>query len=266
MKYLIIWFYCTCFSINANSQSRERSLQIQEVAEKQVLSEKLNEQFTFHANFKSTILDSNHKPIKQLTEQELDVVPDHGGYIMKRISINGKPLTDEHTSKENDQVNSNIQNRESKKDTSRRIPLISDLIRLCQVTQAAPKPDAPTSIVIFKFKPRSGAISVNSNTRLIVASEGDIYVDTVSAQIIKFQGKVVRAMQSEPRNPPSLPIGSTYKFENTMLNDGVWVPQRDTICTPQGSIFNRQFIERITEFSDYRKFEISGERIERISQ
>ncbi|MBI1753732.1 MAG: hypothetical protein HY014_10960 [Acidobacteria bacterium] len=266
VKYFGIAFSFVCFTVNAIPQSHETNLQIQEVAEKQLLFDKINEQFTFHAKFKSTFLDSNGKPLKQITEQDLDVIPDHGGYIMRRLSVNGKPLRAEFASKENNQVHSVIQDRESKKDISRRMPLVSDVILLSQITRVETSANGNNDIVIFKYKPRSGVFSANRNARLIAASEGEIHVDAMSAQIIKFQGKLVRAMLSDPESPTNLPVGSTFKFENTPLKDGVWVPQKDTICTPVGSIFNRRFIERVTVFSDCQKFEISGEKIERLPQ
>ncbi|MBV9928312.1 MAG: hypothetical protein JOZ96_25055 [Acidobacteria bacterium] len=208
------------------------------------------------------------------------------GWVHKLVSENGVPLTPEREAKELKRVAEELEKAEreapkrlDKRDRERARQRekrrakaaksggtdegeededevgISTFLRACEFVSPRRESFRGRDVIVFDFRPRAGFKPSNSGESLVSKLSGVIWVDPAERQVMRLEARLVDSFKFGGGLLASVKPGSGFLFEQTRLEDGVWLPRYSQInASARVMLFKGMSINETNEFSDFKKF------------
>jgi hypothetical protein len=110
-------------------------------------------------------------------------------------------------------------------------------------------------VIVFDFRPRPGFKPADRGESIVSKLSGVIWVDPVERQVMRLEGRLVDSFKVGGGLLASVKPGSAFVFEQTRLDDGVWLPRFSQVnVSARVMLFAGLSINETHEFSDYKRF------------
>ncbi|MET0648177.1 MAG: hypothetical protein ABW208_16295 [Pyrinomonadaceae bacterium] len=207
------------------------------------------------------------------------------GWVQKLVSENGVPLTPEREAKEQKRVAEELEKaeREAPKRTEKREREraqrrakqraqaaksggkeedeedadveISTFLRACEFLSPRRERFRDRDVIVFDFRPRPGFKHSNRGESLVSKLSGVIWIDPAERQVMRLEARLVESFKMGGGLLASVKPGSAFLFEQTRLEDGVWLPRYSQVnASARVMLFAGMSINETNEFSDFKRF------------
>ena len=209
------------------------------------------------------------------------------GWVHKLVSENGVPLTPEREAKEQKRVAEELEKaeREAPKRTEKRERQraerrakrrakaaksgakeeegdededdveISTFLRACEFVSPRRERFRDRDVIVFDFRPRAGFKPSNGGESLVSKLSGVIWVDPAERQVMRLEARLVESFKMGGGLLASVKPGSAFLFEQTRLEDGIWLPRYSQVnASARIMLFKGMSINETNEFSDFKRF------------
>lgn len=208
-------------------------------------------------------------------------------WVSKLISENGVPLTPEREAKEQKRVAEELEKsardvpkfkekreREKAKRVERRKKAraksgegaeaqdeddddvdIATFLRACELFSPRRERFRDRDVIVFDFRPRAGFHPSNQGETIVSKLSGVIWVDPSERQVMRLEARLVEGFKIGGGLVASIKPGSAFIFEQTRLEDGVWLPRFSQVnASARVFLFAGMTINETHEFTDYKRF------------
>ncbi len=228
--------------------------------------------------------------IKKETVRVYEIFPIYRRRVSKLISENGVPLSSERAEKEANRAAEEIQNieREREKAAEKRAKVvaqkkddkqeeekeaqtgISSFLRASEVVSPRREEFRGREVIVLDFRPREGYKAQNRSETLFSKLVGTAWIDPQDKRIIRMEMRFPEGFKAYG-GLAKLRSGSAFVFEQTRIEDGVWLPRFSQINASVKAFFVAGFnFNQTSEYSDYRrastevrKYEIESPKTEK---
>lgn len=209
---------------------------------------------------KSTLhlISSDGQELSKGNEFESIAVPHNGTMLWKTIKINGNDIDEKMKLEEEASIRSQIESSEKPTDKFWGFPSITKILETCKTHIEGRKIHSGRFVVVIKFDTPNITPQNDHMAKYASALSGQLLVDEENGQLVKFQAKVTKDIELFGNKKFKMTSGTTYSRECQFFENKVWLPINSILRSPTGNILNRKFIENITYFVDYRRFEIGN--------
>jgi hypothetical protein len=237
-----------------------------------------------------TEVQKNQKAIDALVEQyacrkkEEDLEPTKGGgartkavkeyevfYLAGRevdrlVGRDGRPLPPDEQQAENARVEKKVQDllrkqekqnaREARGGKSGKEPGISTFLRVERFFNPRREEFRGQNVVAFDFEPNPDYHAMTRLETLIQKLVGRAWVDDQAKEIVKLEAHLRGSVKFGGGLLASIHEGSAFVFEQTFVNDEVWLPSYVESHIQARLLFKGLRQDEITHYSDYKKFRV----------
>jgi hypothetical protein len=212
-----------------------------------------------------------------------EVYPISGyGWVQKLVSENGVPLTSEREAKELKRVAEELEKAEreapklkekrERERAERRAKQkakarkegneeeeddigIATFLRTSELVSPRRERFRERDVFVFDFRPRPGFKPADRGESIVSKLSGVIWVDPVERQVMRLEGRLVDSFKMGGGLLASVKPGSAFVFEQTRLEDGVWLPRFSQVnISARVMLFAGLSVNETHEFSDYKRF------------
>jgi hypothetical protein len=229
---------------------------------------------------KETSREINSKgEVKKETVKVLEVFPiPNREPVMKLISENGVPLTDERAAKEQKRVEEEFLKAERDKDKdAQRVAKnraerarkksakakegedddvdISQFLRIHEFVSPRRERFRDRDAVVFDFRPRPGFKASNRQEDLISKLVGVAWIDPADKQVMRLEARLAEGFKMGGGLLVNLRPGAAFVMEQTRMIEGVWLPRMAQInLSVKVLLFGGGDYNQTIEWSDYKHF------------
>jgi hypothetical protein len=204
-------------------------------------------------------------------------------WVTKLVSENGVPLTPEREAKEQKRVAEELEKsirdapkykekrerEKAKRDAKRKKAReksggdgeededveISTFLRACELFSPRRERLRERDVIVFDFRPRASFRPTNQGESIVSKLSGVIWVDPVERQVMRLEARLVEGFKIGGGLVASIKPGSSFIFEQTRLEDGVWLPRFSQVnASARVLLFKGMSINETNEFTDYKRF------------
>ena len=207
------------------------------------------------------------------------------GWVHKLVSENGVPLTPEREAKELKRVGEELEKAEreapkriekrererARQREKRRAKAakaggggeededvdvgISTFLRACEFASPRRERFRDRDVIVFDFRPRAGFKPSNGGESLVSKLSGVIWVDPTERQVMRLEARLVESFKMGGGLLASVKPGSAFLFEQTRLEDGIWLPRYSQVnASARVMLFKGLSINETNEFSEFKRF------------
>ncbi|HEX8188636.1 MAG TPA: hypothetical protein VF586_09805 [Pyrinomonadaceae bacterium] len=260
---------------------------LRDLSKNQEETDKRINDYTFTRKVTERELDDKGQ-LKKEKVTVFEVYPFAGyGWVHKLVSENGVPLTPEREAKELKRVAEELEKaeREAPKRTEKRERRraerrekrrakaaksgakgdegdegeddveISTFLRACEFVSPRRERFRDRDVIVFDFRPRAGFEPSSRGESLVSKLSGVIWVDPAEWQVMRLEARLVESFNMGGGLLASVKPGSAFLFEQTRLEDGVWLPRYSQVnASARVLLFKGMSINETNEFSDFKRF------------
>jgi hypothetical protein len=230
------------------------------VRENQVNLEKVRRDYI--CTVTSTMIDADDKGAekKRETEQhELFYVAGHE--VSRKISKDGKPLTDEEKKKEEEKVQKRIKELEGRQDAHRDEITISvaTFLKVSSLQNPRRLQYRDHEVLAVDFAPNPAAKPDTRAEKVAHKISGSIWIDEEALQVARLEARLDENYKIAGGLLASIKPGSSLIFEQQRINNELWLPASAEIVFNARILFSGKHGRISSQFGDYRKFRATAE-------
>lgn len=260
---------------------------LRDLSKNQEETDKRINDYTFTRKVTERELDDKGQ-LKKEKVTVFEVYPFAGyGWVHKLVSENGVPLTPEREAKELKRVAEELEKaeREAPRRTEKREREraqrrekrrakaaksgakddeggededdveISTFLRACEFVSPRRERFRDRDVIVFDFRPRAGFKPSSRGESLVSKLSGVIWVDPTERQVMRLEARLVESFNMGGGLLASVKPGSAFLFEQTRLEEGVWLPRYSQVnASARVLLFKGMSINETNEFSDFKRF------------
>jgi hypothetical protein len=198
--------------------------------------------------------------------------------VMKLISENGVPLSEERAAKEQKRVEEEFAKAEQDKDKNeqkvqkRRAERqkkktarakegedddvdISQFLKIHEFVSPRRERFRDHDAVVFDFRPRPGFKPSNREEDLISKLVGVAWIDPVDKQVMRLEARLAEGFKMAGGLLVNLRPGAAFVMEQTRMVEGIWLPRMAQInLSVKVLLFGGGDFNQTIEWSDYKHF------------
>ena len=245
-----------------------------ELSKNQDEVESLRRQYTYRVTSEEQQEDSKNKSGSKTT-QESEVFPiAGGGEVWHLIAKNGKPLEGKEKEKEDERFNKRYEEltkeaakkeakraadpekaaKEQAKEDAEDEKDISKILRAERFTNPRRERLHGQPVLAFDFSANPDYKPKSMEERSVQSLAGVLWVDEQAHEIVRVEAHFVDGMKIAGGLLASVDKGSNFVFEQTKVNDEVWLPSYTEIHIGARVLFFRGRGNVVQRFTDYKKF------------
>jgi hypothetical protein len=238
--------------------------------------------YTFTQKITERELDDKGRLKKEKIEvYEVYPIVDYG-WVQKLVSENGAPLSPERAAKEEKRVAEELEKAEreapklkekrerqrAERKAKRKAKAeksgdedeeddvgIATFLRTSELVSPRRERFRERDVIVFDFRPRPGFKPADRGESIVSKLSGVIWVDPLERQVMRLEGRLVESFKMGGGLLASVKPGSAFVFEQTRLEDGVWLPRFSQVnLSARVMLFAGMSINETNEFSDYKRF------------
>jgi hypothetical protein len=132
---------------------------------------------------------------------------------------------------------------------------IATFLRACEFVSPRREHFRERDVIVFDFRPRAGFKPSNTGESIVSKLSGVIWVDPAERQVVRLEARLVDSFKVGGGLLASIKSGSAFVFEQTRLDDGVWLPRYSQVnVSARVMLFAGMTVNETQEFSDYKRF------------
>ena len=212
----------------------------------------------------------SHGQVKSKDVKEYNVFYLDGDEVDRLVKKDGRPLTPAEEQKENEHIQKVVKEYEKKQARKAEHPndrkevkknnddlQVSDFLRLVRFTNPRRETFRGHEVIVFDFEPNPSYKPKSMVESLIHQLTGAVWIDEQAQDVARLEAYMNGKFKLAGGLLASLNKGSAFTFEQSKVNDEVWMPSyleahvNARLLLLKGMEGN--FIER---YSNYRKFHV----------
>lgn len=233
--------------------------------------EKLVEKYTCDKTEEEFDVNS-HGQVKSKDVKEYNVFYLDGDEVDRLVQKDGQPLSAAEEAKENEHIQKVIKDYEKKQakkaqqaargeepKKDKDDPQISDFLRIVRFTNPRRETFRGHEVIVFDFEPDLSYKPTSMLESLLHNLEGAIWVDEQAQDVVRLEAHMSGKFKLAGGLLASLNKGTAFTFEQSKINDEVWMPSyleahiNARLLLLKG--FDGNFVDR---YSNYRKFHVDS--------
>ena len=262
------------FDFPIKSQVRLPDLKqlFKEIDANQKVVDKIKENYTGRRSTEETEYDGTGK-VTKVERQEHTFFYLNGEEISTLVGEDGQPLSAEKQAKQNDITKKRIeeiQRKQSKKEEKEEQareegkdekdndePGIEMFLRACQFVNPRHERFRGQDVLVFDFEGNPEYKAKNIAERVAQQLAGVIWVDEKQHEVARLEAYFVKDFRFAGGLLANLQKGTSFIFEQTFLNNEVWLPTYEEAHIGVRVLLVKGFkVNEITRYSDYQRFHI----------
>jgi hypothetical protein len=243
-----------------------------EIDANQKAADKIKENYTGRRSSEETEYDGTGK-VTKVERQEHTFFYLNGEEISTLVGEDGKPLSEEKQAKQNDITKKRIeeiQKKQSKKEEKEEKareegkgekdndePGIEIFLRACQFVNPRHERFRGQDVLVFDFEGNPEYKPKNIAERVAQQLAGVIWVDEKQHEVVRLEAYFVKDFRFAGGLLANLQKGTSFIFEQTFLNNEVWLPTYEEAHIGVRVLLLKGFkVNEVTRYSDYQRFHI----------
>ena len=258
---------------------------LRDLAKNQDETDRRINDYTFTQKITERELDDKGRLKKEkVSVYEVYPIVDYG-WVQKLVSENGVPLPPERAAKEEKRVAEELEKaereapklrekrekrraeiREKRRERDRKAGQeagdededdvgISTFLRACEFVSPRRERLRDRDVIVFDFRPRPGFRPGDRGEAIVSKLSGVMWVDPAERQVVRLEARLVDAYKMGGGLLASIKSGSAFAFEQTRLEDGVWLPRFSQVnISARVMLFAGVTVNETNEFSDFKRF------------
>jgi len=241
-----------------------------DLSKNQKALEEMRRLYTWHATVEAQETDSKGQ-IKPKTVLELEVFPiAGGGAVGHLIAKDSQPLTGNEKKKEDERFNKRFE-EQSRKQAKKQAELasdpkkqakhdekqeadITDFLRFKSFTNPRRERFRGQEVLAFDFGANPDNKAKSIEDRLVQNLAGVMLIDEQAHEVVRLEAHMADVFKVAGGLVGSVDRGSGYVFEQTKINNEVWLPSYVEIHAAMRLLVVKEKLNQIVRFSDYKKF------------
>ena len=240
---------------------------LRDVVKNQSAIEQITRQYTCHLSEQEEKSDSQGK-ITSSTVSEYDVFYVGGEEVRHLLAKNGKPLEGEEKQKEDERFNKEFDKLQKKAAETAADPKkqqkqaeedqaqISDFLKAERLTNPRRERFRGEDVIVFDFGPNPDYKPKNLEESVVQKLVGVIWVDEQARDVARLEAVFSENAKIGGGLLASLSKGSNLVFEQSLVNNEVWLPSYTEVHASARVLFLRAKANEIDRYSNYRKFQV----------
>ncbi|MGB6874793.1 MAG: hypothetical protein WBD87_02045 [Candidatus Acidiferrales bacterium] len=187
-----------------------------------------------------------------------------GHEVARKIEVDGKPLSADEQQKEDDRLKKEAERYDKeaaeppKKDDDD--VTISDFLRISRFTNPRWERFRGQDVVVFDFGPNPNYKPKNLVEKLVYDLVGTVWVDARAQDIARLKARFDNSVKIGGV-VASFQKGSAFQFEQSLVNNQVWLPSYDEVHVGAKLLLLKTFRDdQIDRYYDYQKFHVSTQQ------
>lgn len=188
-----------------------------------------------------------------------------GHEVDRKIEVNGKALTSVEQQKEDDRINKRINQYDKEaadpEKRERDEVGISDFLRVSRFSNPRWERFRGQDMVVFDFGPNPNYKPKKLVDKLIYDLVGTVWVDPQAQDIARLEARFGNSFKIGGGVLASLQKGSAFQFEQSRVNNEVWLPSYDEIHVGAKLLMLKTFrADQTDRYYDYQKFHVATQQ------
>ena len=243
-----------------------------EIDANQQVADKIKENYTGKRATEETQFDASGK-VRKIERQEYTFFYLDGEEISTLVGEDGKPLSKEKQAKENEITKKRIeevQKKQTKKDEKEKKaeeagkdekdkdePGIEIFLRACQFVNPRHERFRGQDVLVFDFEGNPEYKPKNIAEHVAHELAGVVWVDEKQHEVVRLEAYFVKDFRFAGGLLANLQKGTSFIFEQTFLNNEVWLPTYEEAHVGVRVLLVKGFkVNEVTRYSDYQRFHI----------
>ena len=221
--------------------------------------------YTCHLTEEEEKTDSNGQ-VTSRTVKEYDIFYVGEDEVRHLLAKDGKPLEGDEKKKEDDRFSkdfdekkkkqaelANDPKKQAKQDQAEQAQ-ISDFLRAERFTNPRRELFRGQEVIVFDFGPNPDYKPKNLAENIVQKLGGVLWVDEQARDVARLEARFNDNVKIGGGILASLSKGSNLVFEQTMVNNEVWLPSYSEVHAAARVVFFKVKANEIDRYSDYKKF------------
>jgi hypothetical protein len=190
----------------------------------------------------------------------------HGNEMDRKVEVDGKPLSAAEQQKED----ARLQKEAARYDKEAADPNpkknddevgISDFLRVSRFTNPRWERFRGQDVVVFDFGPNPNYKPKKLTDKLIYDLVGTVWVDPQAQDIARLEARFDNSFKIGGGLLASLQKGSAFQFEQSRVNNEVWLPSYDEVHFGAKFLLVKTFRANVIDhYYDYQKFHVATQQ------
>jgi hypothetical protein len=238
---------------------------LRDIQKNQKTTEEIVKQYTCHLSEEEEKIGSNGE-ITSHDLKEYDIFYVGDDEIRRLLVKDGKPLEGDEKKKEEQRFSKEFDEAKKKqaelandpkkqqKQEEREQAQISDFLRAENFTNPRRETFRGQEVIVFDFGPNPDYKPKSTIENLVQKLVGVIWVDEQARDVVRLEARFSDNFKIAGGLLASLSKGSNFVFEQTMVNNEVWLPSYDEVHAAARLVFVKVKANQIDRYSNYKKF------------
>jgi hypothetical protein len=238
---------------------------LRDIQKNQKATEEIVKQYTCHLSEEEEKIGSNGE-IASHDVKEYDIFYVGDDEIRRLLVKDGKPLEGDEKKKEEQRFSKEFDEAKKKqaevandpkkqqKQEEREQAQISDFLRAENFSNPRRETFRGQEVIVFDFGPNPDYKPKSTIENLVQKLVGVIWVDEQARDVVRLEARFSDNFKIAGGLLASLSKGSNFVFEQTMVNNEVWLPSYDEVHAAARLVFVKVKANQIDRYSNYKKF------------
>ena len=238
---------------------------LRDIQKNQKATEEIVKQYTCHLSEEEEKVGSNGE-VTSHGVKEYDIFYVGDDEIRHLLAKDGKTLEGEEKKKEEQRFSKEFDEAKKKqaelandpkkqqKQEEREQAQISDFLRAENFTNPRRETFRGQEVIVFDFGPNPDYRPKSTIENLVQKLVGVIWVDERARDVVRLEARFSDNFKIAGGLLASLSKGSNFVFEQTMVNNEVWLPSYDEVHAAARLVFVKVKANQIDRYSNYKKF------------
>ncbi len=190
----------------------------------------------------------------------------HGNEMARKIEVDGKPLSAAEEQKEDERLQKEVARYD--KEAADPNPKkndddvgISDFLRVSRFTNPRWERFRGQDVVVFDFGPNPNYKPEKLVDKFIYDLVGTVWVDPQAEDIARLEARFDNSFKIGGGVLASLQKGSAFQFEQSRVNNEVWLPSYDEVHVGAKFLLVKTFRANVIDhYYDYQKFHVATQQ------
>lgn len=189
-----------------------------------------------------------------------------GHEVDRKTQIDGKPLSADEQKKEDERIEKDIDryNKEAADPEPKKNDDdvgISDFLRISRFTNPRWERFRGQDVVVFDFGPNPNYTPKKLADKAIYDLVGTVWVDPQAQDVARLEARFDNSLKIGGGMLVSLQKGSAFQFEQSRVNNEVWLPSYDEVHVGAKLLLVKTFrVNVIDHYYDYQKFHVATQQ------
>ena len=246
-----------------------------EIDENQKQTDKIKENYTGRRASEETEYDASGK-VTKLQREEHTFFYLNGEEISTLVGKDGHPLSSEEQAKQNEITRKRIEEIQKKQTTKDQKmekdreagkekdekgedePGIELFLRACQFVNPRRERFRGQDVLVFDFEANPEYKPKKIVEKIVQHLAGVIWIDEKQHQVVRLEAYFVNDFRFAGGLLANLQKGTSFIFEQTFVNNEVWLPTYDEAHIGVRVLLVKGFkVNEVTRYSDYQRFNVA---------